>query len=1011
MCKKLISSVSFVAVLSLVLTSVGNAADPEDYLVLHLPFDEGSGAVTEDTSAAGLPVTLEGEYQWTTGMFGQAVAFTNGWAEVSGDYPLNLPQITVMAWINPTSIVPEVAANHWTNANNIYGKKGNNGDDSIGLGLTGGNGVLFYADTVSDNMLFVLDAGVQTGQWQHIAATFDGTIMRVFLDGEQIGEMAASGSGSIIEIFHPVRVGGNPDQNIDFDGAIDEVKVFDQALTTDEIQRAMKGGPAGLASEPDPADKAADVPRDVVLSWTPGEFADLHDVYFGTSFDDVNNATATVDLTGVYRGRLSDSSYAVPERLDLGETYYWRVDEVNAPPDSTVFKGDVWSFTTEPVGYPVDGANITATASSSMAGSAPEKTIDGSGLDDSDLHSTSPEDMWLSDMLGSQPTWIEYQFDKVYKLHEMSVWNQNQIIEPSIGYGFKDVSIEYSADGIAYTTLGTTHEFARGPGAAGYAANTNVDFGGAAAKYVKLTVNSGWESILTQYGLSEVRFLYLPIWAREPSPDSGATDADVNAFLSFRAGREAAKHDLYLSTDDQAVIDGTVLVATVTEASYAPSLDLAGTYYWRIDEVNDTESPTTWQGDIWNFSTQEYLIVDDFESYNDIPVEQEGSNLIHMTWIDGFENPSANGSTIGYVEPFQPTMETSILYDGKQSVLLSYDNTVATYSEVTANVADLQAGQDWAKHGIKALTLRFYGDPNNVVQQMYVKLNGTKVAYDGSAENTRLAGWQMWYIDLASISVSLSNVTELSIGFERIGAVGGQGMVLLDGIRLYSYDRQFITPVDPGTTGLQAHYEFEGTANDSSDNARNGTLMGNPTFVAGNVGQAISLDGLGDYVNIDGYKGILGSSAVTVTAWIKTIGTDTGAIVGWGPDVAGERFGFRVDAGRLRAEHAGGNVQGDTLVNDGGWYHVAVTVQENVTISYPDVILYLNGTDDTRPTIDTDPVFNITAAEDVSIGRRPASNDRLFIGQIDDVRIYDRALTQEEVTWLAGRIEPFDKPF
>jgi len=143
MCKKLICSVSFVAVLSMVLTSVGNAADPEDYLVLHLPFDEGSGAVTEDTSAAGLQVTLEGDYQWTTGMFGQAVAFTNGWAEVSGDYPLNLPQITVMAWINPTSIVPEVAANHWTNANNIYGKKGNNGDDSIGLGLTGGNGVLF----------------------------------------------------------------------------------------------------------------------------------------------------------------------------------------------------------------------------------------------------------------------------------------------------------------------------------------------------------------------------------------------------------------------------------------------------------------------------------------------------------------------------------------------------------------------------------------------------------------------------------------------------------------------------------------------------------------------------------------------------------------------------------------------------------------------------------------------------------------------------------------------------
>jgi len=95
--------------------------------------------------------------------------------------------------------------------------------------------------------------------------------------------------------------------------------------------------PSGLnrvkAADPDPADGAADVPRDVILNWMPGEFAARHDVYFGTSFDDVNNAAVTVDLTGVYRCPLSESSYTVPERLDLGETYYWRIDEVNAPPD------------------------------------------------------------------------------------------------------------------------------------------------------------------------------------------------------------------------------------------------------------------------------------------------------------------------------------------------------------------------------------------------------------------------------------------------------------------------------------------------------------------------------------------------------------------------------------------------------------------------------------------------------------------------------------------------------
>ena len=91
-------------------------------------------------------------------------------------------------------------------------------------------------------------------------------------------------------------------------------------------------------------------------------------------------------------------------------------------------------------------------------------------------------------------------------------------------------------------------------------------------------------------------------------------------------------------------------------------------------------------------------------------------------------------------------------------------------SEVTANVADLQAGQDWTKHGVKALTLRFYGDPNNsTTDQMYVKLDGVKVPYDGDAENLTRTGWQMWYIDLASTGVNLSSVTTLSVGFERIG--------------------------------------------------------------------------------------------------------------------------------------------------------------------------------------------------------------------------------------------------
>jgi len=354
----------------------------------------------------------------------------------------------------------------------------------------------------------------------------------------------------------------------------------------------------GNASGASPADGAIDVPRDVVLSWTPGVFAapvNGHKFYFSENFNAVNDG-----IDGITQ---SAASYDAG-RLKFGTTYYWRVDEVNAPPDSTVFPGKVWSFTIEPDGIPI--ADVTATASSSAATQGPASTVvDGLGLTD-DLHSTETLSMWAS-AFGAQPTWIQFEFDRLYSLHEMWVWNSNSTLEPDIGYGFRDVTIEYSLDGVEFATLGTTHEFDRAPGADGYAHNTTIGFGGVQAKHVKLTVNTNWAAFpFPQFGLSEVRFFSIPLSAREPSPDSGAADVDVDVVLGWRAGREAATHNVYLNTDEQAVTNGTATAVSVTDASYSSSdLDLASTYYWRIDEVNEAETPTTWQGDVWDFTTKE----------------------------------------------------------------------------------------------------------------------------------------------------------------------------------------------------------------------------------------------------------------------------------------------------------------------------------------------------------------------------------------------------------------------
>jgi hypothetical protein len=574
------------------------------------------------------------------------------------------------------------------------------------------------------------------------------------------------------------------------------------------------------ASRPDPADGATEVLRDAVLGWTPGEFAAAtngHIVYISESFNDVNDATGGVAQDA--------NSYTPPQRLDFGTTYYWRVDEVNTPPDSTVFEGPVWSFTTEPVGYPV--TNVTATASSSMPNQGPENTVNGSGLTD-DLHGIVPETMWISAFGGPQPTWIQFEFDKVYKLHEMLVWNSNTQFEMGIGYGAKDVSIEYSLDGIDYITLGATHEFNRALGQPDYEYNTVIDMGGLTAKFVRLTVNTNWAAFpFEQYGLSEVRFLHIPVRAREPEPDSGATDVAVEATLAWRAGREASTHSVYLSTDEQAVIDGAVAPVSVMDATYSLPLDLASTYYWRIDEVNDTETPAIWQGDVLNFTTQEYIVVDDFESYNDIPAGEDGSALVYLTWIDGYVDPPAvrtNGSTMGYNEPFQPTIESDNVHSGSQSAPMAYDNSAVAVSEVTRTLA----AQDWTGNGIQTLSLWLFGDPTNTPSQLYVKINGVRVNYDGDSTSLSRPLWQRWNIDLASVGTNLRSVTSLAVGVEGAGAAG---TLLLDSIRLYpsvpAVEQIFIEAeagilgaswrsyVDPASSGGQHIGSEDGDGNDN----------------------------------------------------------------------------------------------------------------------------------------------------------------------------------------------------
>jgi hypothetical protein len=484
------------------------------------------------------------------------------------------------------------------------------------------------------------------------------------------------------------------------------------------------------ASGPQPEAGQTDVPRDVVLSWMPGETAATHDVYFGTNFVDVNDASRANPLGVLVSQNQTATTLELDQPLAFGTTYYWRVDEVEAG-GATIHKGSVWSFEAEPLMYTV--SNITATASlPSPEGQDPNRTIDGSGLNGQGQHSAEELDSWQVTPNEGDVVWIQYDFDRVYKLAELQVWNYNFLYEPFLHFGLKDVTIEYAADANDWTVLGE-YQLDGAPGLPTYAGQT-IDLGGIGARSVRITANSNHGG--PKYGLSEVQFQYIPVHAREPEPAAGATGVEVDAVLSWRAGREATSHQVSIDTDEEAVASGSAPVHVAATNSYDPgTLDLGAVYYWKVDEVNEAATPSVWTSGVWNFATQEYISIDDFESYTD----DEGTR-IYDTWLDGYlDNP--NGSLVGHENP--PFAEQTVVNSGSQSMPFYYDNTAGVaYSEVELA---FPTPQDWTANGADTLSLYHHGIPIGflVVSDSHIVMNGTGEDIWGTVDQGRFAYKQL----------------------------------------------------------------------------------------------------------------------------------------------------------------------------------------------------------------------------------------------------------------------------
>lgn len=225
---KIISLSSLILMLS-ILTPFMAYADYSEGLVLNFSFDEGSGDVAEDTSGNGHDGVIDNP-TWVDGKFGKALKFAGAgsgtFVTVESTDALNVNECTFMAWIY---------AETWDGTRQIVGK-------SVHGGCSGRGQYGLFSERDTFKLRFETESGradinadlPATNEWLHVAFTNDGDMASLYVNGEIVGEAAIPGALKTID--DPLRIAQDCDRpNNVFAGMIDEVRLWNRALSTDDI--------------------------------------------------------------------------------------------------------------------------------------------------------------------------------------------------------------------------------------------------------------------------------------------------------------------------------------------------------------------------------------------------------------------------------------------------------------------------------------------------------------------------------------------------------------------------------------------------------------------------------------------------------------------------------------------------------------------------------------------------------------------------------------------------------
>jgi hypothetical protein len=210
--------------------SVNNTQSSPDGLVAAYSFNEGSGVTVRDSSVNNNAGTISNATWTASGKYGAALQFngTNARIDIPDSPSLHLSTgMTLEAWINPSSntgwrsvILKEAPTGL---AYSLYGN--NNASRPSGYGH------------VTVDVAVVGTAVLPLNTWTHVALTFDGTILRLYVSGVQVKTQALN--GALVSSTGALRIGGNAVWGEYFAGMLDEVRLYNRALSGGEIQADM----------------------------------------------------------------------------------------------------------------------------------------------------------------------------------------------------------------------------------------------------------------------------------------------------------------------------------------------------------------------------------------------------------------------------------------------------------------------------------------------------------------------------------------------------------------------------------------------------------------------------------------------------------------------------------------------------------------------------------------------------------------------------------------------------